>query len=143
LVQDSNVQFLDFSDKDTEGELYQSEPFAWGNAFAASVLNSVTTAAYHRPGTIELISSLIGPKHDDSSRILPIQLRGTDYASHSQFSELYCHLLEQQFICIALYRQCPHNLSKYYVITNPAKDLALEVSDTAIVITTSVWTSPL
>ena len=143
LVQDSNVQFLDFSDKDTEGELYQSEPFAWGNAFAASVFNSVTTAAYHRPGTIELISSLIGPKHDDSSRILPIQLRGTDYASHSQFSELYCHLLEQQFICIALYRQCPHNLSKYYVITNPAKDLALEVSDTAIVITTSVWTSPL
>ena len=138
LVQDSNVQFLDFSDEDTEGELYQSEPFAWGNAFAASVFNSVTTTAYHRPGTIELISTLISPKHDDSSRILPIRL---NYGSYDQFSELYVHLLEQQVICIALYRQCPQNPMKSYVITNPAKDLVLDRTDTAIVITPCVWTS--
>ena len=137
LDQDSNVQFLDFSDEDTEGELYQSEPFAWGNAFAASVFSSVTTAAYHRPGTIELVSTLISPHRSNLSRILPIQLRGTDYASHSHFSELYFHLLEQQLICIALYKQCPHNSSKYYVVTNPAKDLTVDASDTAIVITSS------
>ena len=135
LVHDSNVQFLDFSDEDTEGELYQAEPFACGNAFAASVFNSVTTTAYHRPGTIKLIANLISSEQGNqlfSTRILP------NYGSHYQFSELYSHLLEQKLICIALYRQYPQNPIKGYVITNPPKDLVLDPNDTAIVITPSM-----
>ena len=142
LVQDSNVQFLDFSDEDNEGELYQAEPFACGNAFAASVFfNSVTTIAYHRPGTIKLLNSLITHKQGmqiSSSQILPIRL---NYGSHDQFSDLYSQMLEQNLICIALYRQYPINPTKSFVITNPAKDLELNPSDTAIVITPSVQTS--
>ena len=141
LIQDSNVQFLDFSDEDTEGELYQAEPFACGNAFAASVFNSVTTTAYHRPGTIKLLSSLLSLKQGtqiSSSRILPMRL---NYGSHYQFSDLYSQLLEQKLICIAVYRQYPINPTKSFVITNPAKDLVLNPSDTAIVITCSVQIS--
>ena len=142
LVQDSNVQFLDFSDEDTGGELYQAEPFACGNAFAASVFNSVTTTAYHRPGTIKLLSNLISLKQGtqiSSSRILPIRLQDpSNYDSLRQFSDLYSQLLEQNLICIALYRQNQLNPTKSFVITNPAKDLVLDRSDTAIVITPSV-----
>ena len=139
LFKDSNVQFLDVSDDDNEGELYQAEPFACGNAFASSVFNSVTTTAYHRPGTLSLISNLINSdpgsqKMMYSSQIRPIKLESLVFGAHNQFSELYSHLLEQQLICIALYRQMPDKPFKHYVITNPAPNLVLQPSDIAIVL---------
>ena len=140
LVKDSNVQYLDISDDDSEGELYQAEPFACGNAFAASVFNSVTTIAYHSPGTLHLISSLInaepgsGQQMMCSSQIRSIKLQTLVFGPLNHFSELHSHLLEQQLICIALYRQIPDKPSKCYVITNPAPNLPLESSDAAIVL---------
>lgn len=143
LVQDSNVQFLDISDDDNEEELYQSEPFACGNAFAASVFNSVTTAAYHSPGTLNLIKHLINPEPESqktvsSSGLCQKRLNASEYRSLHNFSDLHSYLLEKQLVCIALYRQKPGDPTKHYVITNPAPNLELETLDIAIVLTPSI-----
>jgi hypothetical protein len=49
LVNDSNVQFLDQDDDDDpDTELYLTQPFACGTAFAVSVLDSLmSTVRYH------------------------------------------------------------------------------------------------
>ena len=45
LVNDSNVQFLDQDDDDDpDTELYLTQPFACGTAFAVSVLDSLMSA---------------------------------------------------------------------------------------------------
>lgn len=48
LVNDSNVQFLDQDDDDDpDTELYLTQPFACGTAFAVSVLDSLMSAVSH------------------------------------------------------------------------------------------------
>lgn len=45
IVNDSNVQFLDQDDDDDpDTELYLTQPFACGTAFAVSVLDSLMSA---------------------------------------------------------------------------------------------------
>ena len=45
---DSNVQFLDQDDEDDpETELYMTQPFACGTAFAVSVLDSLMSTVSH------------------------------------------------------------------------------------------------
>merc|ERR1712013_689226 len=47
LVNDSNVQFLDQDDDDDpDTELYLTQPFACGTAFAVSVLDSLMSTTY-------------------------------------------------------------------------------------------------
>jgi potassium large conductance calcium-activated channel subfamily M alpha protein 1 len=56
LVNDTNVQFLDQDDDDDpDTELYLTQPFACGTAFAVSVLDSLMSAV-SCPAT----SSLLG-----------------------------------------------------------------------------------
>lgn len=49
LVNDSNVQFLDQDDDDDpDTELYLTQPFACGTAFAVSVLDSLMSTVMHK-----------------------------------------------------------------------------------------------
>ena len=50
LVNDSNVQFLDQDDDDDpDTELYLTQPFACGTAFAVSVLDSLMSTVSDKP----------------------------------------------------------------------------------------------
>jgi len=60
LVNDSNVQFLDQDDDDDpDTELYLTQPFACGTAFAVSVLDSLMSTTYFNTNALTLIRSLI------------------------------------------------------------------------------------
>ncbi|XP_070544721.1 calcium-activated potassium channel subunit alpha-1-like isoform X31 [Ptychodera flava] len=60
LVNDSNVQFLDQDDDDDpDTELYVTQPFACGTAFAVSVLDSLMSATYFNDNALTLIRTLI------------------------------------------------------------------------------------
>ncbi|XP_048514281.1 calcium-activated potassium channel slowpoke isoform X33 [Athalia rosae] len=60
LVNDSNVQFLDQDDDDDpDTELYLTQPFACGTAFAVSVLDSLMSTTYFNQNALTLIRSLI------------------------------------------------------------------------------------
>jgi potassium large conductance calcium-activated channel subfamily M alpha protein 1 len=57
---DSNVQFLDQDDEDDiNKELYMSQPFACGTAFAISVLDCIMSTAYFNENALTLIRTLI------------------------------------------------------------------------------------
>merc|ERR1719264_288067 len=60
LGNDSNVQFLDQDDDDDpDTELYLTQPFACGTAFAVSVLDSLMSTTYFNQNALTLIRSLI------------------------------------------------------------------------------------
>ncbi|XP_054166787.1 calcium-activated potassium channel slowpoke-like isoform X2 [Oppia nitens] len=60
LVNDTNVQFLDQDDDDDpDTELYLTQPFACGTAFAVSVLDSLMSTTYFNANALTLIRSLI------------------------------------------------------------------------------------
>ncbi|XP_067828644.1 calcium-activated potassium channel subunit alpha-1a isoform X2 [Heptranchias perlo] len=60
LVNDSNVQFLDQDDDDDpDTELYMTQPFACGTAFAVSVLDSLMSATYFNDNILTLIRTLV------------------------------------------------------------------------------------
>ncbi|XP_072050518.1 calcium-activated potassium channel subunit alpha-1-like [Amphiura filiformis] len=60
LVADSNVQFLDQDDDDDpDTELYLTQPFACGTAFAVSVLDSLMSATYFNDNALTLIRTLV------------------------------------------------------------------------------------
>ncbi|XP_076348972.1 calcium-activated potassium channel slowpoke-like isoform X2 [Tachypleus tridentatus] len=60
LVNDSNVQFMDQDDDDDpDTELYLTQPFACGTAFAVSVLDSLMSTTYFNANALTLIRSLI------------------------------------------------------------------------------------
>ncbi|XP_033643745.1 calcium-activated potassium channel subunit alpha-1-like isoform X3 [Asterias rubens] len=60
LVNDCNVQFLDQDDDDDPNtELYLTQPFACGTAFAVSVLDSLMSATYFNDNALTLIRTLI------------------------------------------------------------------------------------
>ena len=155
LRQESNVQFLDFGDEDEPDErIYKAQPFACGEAFSVTMLDSVTSSAFHSPGTVYLIEDLIGKR--TFSQIIPMPL--TEYEG-STFSELYNDQLKNHAICLGLYRRLPHDsqdesghvpVSKYhslqdssftpvkstkhYVITAPSPSLKLEATDIAFLL---------
>ncbi|CAG5136345.1 unnamed protein product, partial [Candidula unifasciata] len=57
---DSNVQFLDQDDDDDpDTELYMTQPFACGTAFAVSVLDSLMSTSYFNDNALTLIRTLI------------------------------------------------------------------------------------
>ena len=56
---DANVQFLDQDDDDDPGtELYLTQPFACGTAFAVSVLDSLMSTVRPLPPSLSLSLSL-------------------------------------------------------------------------------------
>ncbi|XP_076350891.1 calcium-activated potassium channel slowpoke-like isoform X2 [Tachypleus tridentatus] len=60
LVNDSNVQFMDQDDNDDpDTELYLTQPFGCGTAFAVSVLDSLMSTTYFNANALTLIRSLI------------------------------------------------------------------------------------
>lgn len=60
LVNDSNVQFLDQDDDDDpDTELYLTQPFACGTAFAVSVLDSLMSTVSGRVGLRDSGSQLV------------------------------------------------------------------------------------
>lgn len=60
LVNDTNVQFLDQDDEDDPNtELYLTQPFACGTAFAVSVLDSLMSTTYFNANALTLIRSLV------------------------------------------------------------------------------------
>ena len=60
LTNDTNVQFLDQDDDDDpDTELYLTQPFACGTAFAVSVLDSLMSTTYFNANALTLIRSLI------------------------------------------------------------------------------------
>lgn len=59
LVNDSNVQFLDQDDDDDpDTELYLTQPFACGTAFAVSVLDSLMSTVSHYNSLINYFAKL-------------------------------------------------------------------------------------
>uniref|UniRef100_A0AAV2JIL8 BK channel n=1 Tax=Knipowitschia caucasica TaxID=637954 RepID=A0AAV2JIL8_KNICA len=59
-LNDSNVQFLDQDDDDDpDTELYLTQPFACGTAFAVSVLDSLMSATYFNDNILTLIRTLV------------------------------------------------------------------------------------
>lgn len=59
-VNDSNVQFLDQDDDDDpDTELYLTQPFACGTAFAVSVLDSLMSAVSKQNLLHSLLSDLL------------------------------------------------------------------------------------
>ena len=154
LRQESNVQFLDFGDEDEPDErIYKAQPFACGEAFSVSMLDSVTSSAFHSPGTVYLIEDLIGRR--TISQVIPMPLN--EYEGNS-FSELYNDQLKNHAICLGLYRQLSspdsqddngqvptsdHSIdsffttvkpTKHYVITAPSPSLKLEATDIAFIL---------
>uniref|UniRef100_A0A8C7FVD1 Calcium-activated potassium channel subunit alpha-1 n=1 Tax=Oncorhynchus kisutch TaxID=8019 RepID=A0A8C7FVD1_ONCKI len=60
IMNDSNVQFLDQDDDDDpDTELYLTQPFACGTAFAVSVLDSLMSATYFNDNILTLIRTLV------------------------------------------------------------------------------------
>jgi potassium large conductance calcium-activated channel subfamily M alpha protein 1 len=60
LGNDANVQFLDQDDDDDpDTELYMTQPFACGTAFAVSVLDSLMSTTYFNDNALTLIRTLI------------------------------------------------------------------------------------
>ena len=117
------------------------------------MLDSVTSSAFHSPGTVYLIEDLIGRR--TISQVIPMPL--VEYEGNS-FSELYNDQLKNHAICLGLYRQLPspdsqddngqvptsdHSTdsffttvkpTKHYVITAPSPSLKLEATDIAFIL---------
>lgn len=132
---DSNVQFLDQDDEDDPGsELYVSQPFACGTAFAISVLDCIMSTAYFNDNALTLIRTLItggttpeleqilaegggiapgGNSHENFEnrnrpRISQISLFDGDFAKFGEnrlYGELFVHCLSHyNMLCWGVYR---------------------------------------
>ncbi|GMR58488.1 hypothetical protein PMAYCL1PPCAC_28683 [Pristionchus mayeri] len=135
LVNDSNVQFLDQDDDDDpDTELYLTQPFACGTAFAISVLDSLMSTTYFNDSALTLIRTLVTggatPELElilaegaglrggystsetlanrDRCRIAQIALSDQPYdgiSHHSTYGEMFSAALKYYGqLCIGLYR---------------------------------------
>ena len=138
LNHEANVQFLDFGDEDLPDErIYKAQPFACGEAFSVSMFDSVTSSAFHSPGSVYIIEKMIHTSGSSSSsavscQVAAVSLRDTEHARKT-FGELYKTQLEKHSICLAIYRQLPCDSSKHYVITAPDSHMMLQETDIAFV----------
>ncbi|XKL65988.1 hypothetical protein PGB90_009408 [Kerria lacca] len=135
LVNDSNVQFLDQDDDDDpDTELYLTQPFACGTAFAVSVLDSLMSTTYFNQNALTLIRSLItggatpelelilaegaglrggystcdSLSNRDRCRVGQISLFDgplAQYGENGRYGELFVNALKSYgMLCIGLYR---------------------------------------
>jgi len=134
LLQESNVQFLDIGDDDEpEERIYKAQPFACGEAFSASMFDSVTSSVFHSPGIMQLVESLIYPS-GSTSLCKPLQIANTNF-SNMRFADFYESQLDQRSICLGLSRKLSEESSQRFVITSPDPNLILKDTDIAFVIT--------
>ncbi len=152
LRQESNVQFLDFGDEDEPDErIYKTQPFACGEAFSVSMMDSVTSSAFHSPGTLYLVEDLIqctGTKA--TCQIVGVPLNSEEYAGKT-FQDLFNLQLDKNNLVLGLYRKLPGtrevyvnsgasissnegSQGKHYVITSPNRETLLNSSDIAFVL---------
>merc|ERR1711963_447356 len=150
LVNDSNVQFLDQDDDDDpDTELYLTQPFACGTAFAVSVLDSLMATTYFNPNALTLIRSLItGGATQELEQILaegaglrggystPDTLSNRDRCRVGQISLSDGPLATfgQGRKYIDLFVTCLNASSKRYVITNPPGSFRLLPTDQVFVL---------
>jgi len=165
LVNDSNVQFLDQDDDDDpDTELYLTQPFACGTAFAVSVLDAIMSATYFNQNALTLIRSLITggatPELElilaegaglrggystpetlanrDRCRVGQISLANGPLASMGEgrkYIDLFVASLRNYgMLCIGLYRLKDSSSSKRYVITNPKANFTLLPTDQVFVV---------
>ncbi|KAK7113467.1 hypothetical protein V1264_012751 [Littorina saxatilis] len=135
LANDSNVQFLDQDDDDDpDTELYMTQPFACGTAFAVSVLDSLMSTSYFNDNALTLIRTLItGGATPELEQILaegagmrggyctPAVLANRDrcrvaqlslfegplsqFGENGKYGDLFVHALRSYgILCIGLYR---------------------------------------
>ena len=152
LRQESNVQFLDFGDEDEPDErIYKAQPFACGEAFSVSMMDSVTSSAFHSPGTLYLVEDLIqctGTKA--TCQIVGVPLNSEEYDGKT-FQDLFNLQLDKNNLVLGLYRKLPgtrevyvnsgasissseESQGKHYVITSPNRESLLNSSDIAFVL---------
>ncbi|KAG1674899.1 Calcium-activated potassium channel slo-1 [Nymphon striatum] len=135
LVNDMNVQFLDQDDDDDpDTELYLTQPFACGTAFAVSVLDSLMSTTYFNQNALTLIRTLITGgatpelelilaegaglrggystpetlSHRDRCRVAQISLYDgplAQYGENGRYVDLFVAALKSYgMLCIGLYR---------------------------------------
>ena len=139
LRQESNVQFLDFGDDDQPDErIFKSQPYACGEAFSVSMFDSVTSSAFHNPGTISLVEDLIHcSEKEEDCHVVPVPIRDTGF-SNKTYKEFYNAQLKKFNICLGISSELPNsNGHTYYVASCPAKNLVLKETDIAFLLTTS------
>ena len=133
LIHDSSVQFLDIGDEDKPDEkIYETHLFASGEAFSASMFDSVTSSAFHSPGIVQLLESLIYPSKTSLLKAVPIA--STEF-SDKTFYELYESQIKAKNMCLGLFRKIYETSPQRFVITAPNPKLKLKESDIAYVIT--------
>ena len=110
LIEESNVQFLDIEDKDeADGRIYISQPFACGEAFAASLFDSITSSTFRSAGILFLVEQLISSSRNEhcytqsSINFTPLSELQTA-ATRSSFKELYCYMLTKKKTPVAISR---------------------------------------
>ncbi|TGZ52787.1 Calcium-activated potassium channel slowpoke [Temnothorax longispinosus] len=164
LVNDSNVQFLDQDDDDDpDTELYLTQPFACGTAFAVSVLDSLMSTTYFNQNALTLIRSLItggatpelelilaegaglrggystadSLSNRDRCRVGQIALYDgplAQYGEGGKYGDLFVAALKSYgMLCIDTSSSCDAS-SKRYVITNPPDDFTLLPTDQVFVL---------
>jgi len=134
LFQESNVQFLDFGDEDEPDErIYKAQPFACGEAYSASMFDSVTSSAFHSPGIVKLVENLV---HFSGSTCLCCALPIADTQfSNKPFKDFINSQLSNKHLCLGISRKLEGgDSSQRFVITSPQPDLLLMESDFAFVI---------
>ena len=103
---EANVQFLDLNDEDYPSRrIYSALPFASGEAFSISMLDSVTISAFYTPGIVNLLEDIINGSHTARSRCLfsVIPLNSIQ-PTPAIFEELYEAQLRENSICLAIGR---------------------------------------
>ncbi|CAI2352438.1 unnamed protein product [Caenorhabditis sp. 36 PRJEB53466] len=147
LVNDSNVQFLDQDDDDDpDTELYLTQPFACGTAFAISVLDSLMSTTYFNDSALTLIRTLVtGGATPELELILAegAGLRG-GYSTPETLSNRDRCRIAQISLQDSPYEGVSHNTTygamftialrrydsmKRYVITNPPAELRIKSTD--------------
>ncbi|CAG5905373.1 unnamed protein product [Menidia menidia] len=151
LVNDSNVQFLDQDDDDDpDTELYLTQPFACGTAFAVSVLDSLMSAV---SGATPELEGLLAEENAlrggystpqtlanrDRCRVAQLALYDGPFADLGDggcYGDLFCKALKTyNMLCFGIYRLRDAHLNsqsqctKRYVITNPPYAFELVPSD--------------
>ena len=133
LIHDSSVQFLDIGDEDKpDQKIYETHLFAYGEVFSASMFDSVTCSAFHSPGIVQLLESLIYPSKTSLLKAVPIA--STEF-SDKTFYEFYESQIEEKSMCLGLFRKIYETSPQRFIITAPDPELKLKESDIAYVIT--------
>jgi potassium large conductance calcium-activated channel subfamily M alpha protein 1 len=142
LRQESNVQFLDFGDDDQPDErIFKSQPYACGEAFSVSMFDSVTSSAFHNPGAVSIIEDLIFSENEgEFSHVIPMSIKGTEYIGKC-YKDFYNDQLTKFNICLGISSELPgSNGHSHFVASCPVKNLILQETDTAFVLTSDLST---